>query len=146
MDSIPGNATGLDILAVDDISENLRLLEALLTRDGHRVRTAASGRDCLDAVARGKPDLILLDIIMPEMDGFQVYRQLKIDDDTRHIPVIFVTGSVNPLDAATARELGAAGYITKPFCSKELRDMVRSRGELCRSPGWGLRHVLRAEA
>ena len=102
------------ILVVDDTPENIDLMSAIL-REEYRVKAATRGAKALEiARADPKPDLILLDIMMPEMDGYEVIEALKIDPDTTHIPVIFVTALSDELDEQTGLNMGAADYIVKP--------------------------------
>ncbi len=102
------------VLVVDDAPANLSLLAGLLNRH-HRVKLASSGAKALALVQRAPPDLILLDIMMPEMDGYEVCRQLKADAATRHIPVLFLTAMSQPEDEARGFEAGGADFIQKPI-------------------------------
>jgi diguanylate cyclase (GGDEF)-like protein len=114
------------ILIVDDVPTNIQVLAEAL-RQQHRVKVATNGRDAL-AIARSqpKPDMILLDVMMPEMDGFEVCRQLKADPATRQIPVIFVTAKDDVADEERGLMLGAVDYITKPFHLPVVRARVRN--------------------
>src|SRR5262245_44590752 len=114
------------ILVVDDTPENLRLLASLLTEQGYRVRPAPGGERALASVQKELPDLILLDIMMPEIDGYGVCRQLKADEKSRHIPVIFISASDKVLDKVTAFGVGGVDYITKPFQVEEVLARVRT--------------------
>jgi signal transduction histidine kinase len=109
-----------NILVVDDTPDNLRLLSAVLTAQGYDVRKALSGKMALTACQTKIPDLILLDINMPEMDGYQVCQQLKSDPTTSNIPVIFISALDDVLDKTKAFQLGGVDYITKPFHSTEV--------------------------
>lgn len=103
------------ILVVDDTPDNLTLMSGLL-KDSYRVKVANSGERALKiAQSEMSPDLILLDIMMPEMDGYEVCRRLKADDKTRHIPIIFLTAKTEVVDETRGFELGASDYITKPI-------------------------------
>ncbi len=103
------------ILVVDDTPDNLTLMSGLL-RDAYKVKVANSGEKALKVVQSGSPpDLVLLDIMMPGMDGYEVCRQLKADPATRHIPVIFLTAKSEVEDEKMGLELGAVDYITKPI-------------------------------
>ncbi len=103
------------ILVVDDEPLNIKVLSQALS-PWYRVKAATNGNDCLNvAASNDPPDLILLDISMPEMDGYQVCRKLKATAETKDIPVIFITGKNNTEDEARGLELGAVDYITKPF-------------------------------
>ncbi len=112
---MPENDAAL-ILAVDDDPTNLLLLSKILSKAGYRVAQANNGAECLDYVGTTIPDLILLDIRMPEMDGFEVCQRLKADDDTAGIPVMFLTAEGRSDENVTAGfGAGACDYITKPF-------------------------------
>jgi twitching motility two-component system response regulator PilH len=86
---------------------------------------AESGQEALRLAMQEQPDIILLDIMMPRMDGYEVIRRLKSDEKTRDIPVVMLTAKSNPVDRQRSRELGAAAYIAKPFMLEELRGTVR---------------------
>jgi light-regulated signal transduction histidine kinase (bacteriophytochrome) len=113
------------ILLVDDTPENLQLLINILTRQGYKVRPASSGVRALSAVKIDPPDLILLDVMMPEMDGYMVCAQLKADEATRDIPVIFLSALPDAINKVKAFELGGVDYITKPFQVQEVAARVR---------------------
>lgn len=113
------------ILVVDDVPENVRLLEAVLVARGYAVVGAHDGAEALDRVAVEDPDLILLDVVMPGMDGYEVCRHLRAHDDTAVLPVIMLTSSVGP-EKTKAIEAGADDFIPKPFNHDELLTRVRS--------------------
>ncbi len=115
----PVSANHHTILIVDDEPINIKLLHAYLKRAGYNVMDAQSGSDAL-LKARSQPDLILLDIMMPEMDGFEACRQLKADDETRDIPVIFLSALSDAEIKSRGLELGGVDYVSKPFDSREL--------------------------
>lgn len=102
------------ILVVDDVATNIDLLVALLG-DEFQVSVAMDGQTALEDIARNPPDMVLLDIMMPDMDGYEVCRRLKASEKTRNIPVIFVTGKRDAEDEAQGFAVGGADYITKPF-------------------------------
>ena len=104
-----------NILLVDDIPENLKLLNELLIECGYVVRNVTSGRMALKTAKAKPPDVIFLDIKMPEMDGYEVCRNLKADENLCNIPVIFMSALDDTFDKVTAFKLGAADYIIKPF-------------------------------
>ena len=120
------------ILVVDDDSHSLRLLTDTLTGGGYRVRPADSGELALASVGAAAPGLILLDIRMPGMDGFEVCRRLKADDKTRGIPVIFLSAAGQMEDRVLGLSLGAADFISKPFQAPELLARVHIHMELGR--------------
>jgi PleD family two-component response regulator len=113
-------AANADILIVDDTPANLNVLSAILGKRGYRVRPAISGALALKAAQKAAPDLILLDVQMPSMDGYEVCRQLKRDPQTRDIPVIFISALDDVLDKVEAFQVGGVDYITKPFQIEEV--------------------------
>ena len=121
-----------DILIVDDEIPNLRLLTELLEKEGYQVRPAEKAQTALDSALAKPPGLILLDVRMPEMDGFEVCRRLKQDERTRHVPVIFVSA----LDDIEAKiqgfEAGGVDYISKPFQEQEILARVKTHMSLFR--------------
>lgn len=117
-----------DILIVDDIPENLRLLSILLVKHGYNVRKALSGQMALKAVQAVVPDLILLDIMMPTMTGYEVCEQLKSDPKTAAIPVIFLSALSDAFDKVKAFTVGGSDYINKPFQIQEV--LVRVQNQL----------------
>ncbi len=114
------------ILIVDDNQINLNLLSHILTRQGYVVQTARDGAQALASVASDPPDLILLDIMMPGMDGYEVCQQLKADEQTRDIPVIFISALGATADKVKAFEAGGVDYIPKPFQTAEVRARVQA--------------------
>ncbi|MGF1520156.1 MAG: response regulator [Nodosilinea sp.] len=114
-----------DILIVDDLADNLRVLSDMLSVNGHRVRAVRNGSMALIGAKASPPDVILLDIRMPAMDGFEVCQRLKADTATQHISVIFLSALDEELDKARAFELGGGDYITKPFQAFEVQARVR---------------------
>jgi class 3 adenylate cyclase len=113
------------ILVVDDLPQNVRLLEAVLVPRGHTVVAAGSGREALERVAAEPVDLVLLDIIMPEMDGYAVCRALRAEPATQFLPVVMITAS-GEQEKLAATEAGADDFIAKPFDQSELLARVRS--------------------
>ncbi len=109
-----------DILIVDDNPVNLDLLSGMLLDRGFRVRVATNGRRAISAAKSAIPDLVMLDINMPEMDGYEVCRQMKDDELTRDVPVIFISALDNALDKVKAFSTGGADYVTKPFQFEEV--------------------------
>jgi PAS domain S-box-containing protein len=116
-----------NILAVDDIPDNLRLLSSILAERGYKVSKAISGQMALKSVQRWLPDLILLDINMPDMDGYEVCRQLKASEGTREVPVIFISALDEVWDKVKAFAAGGADYITKPFQAEEVIARVENQ-------------------
>ena len=114
------------ILVVDDLESNARLLERLLTRDGHRVRLAHDGREALDLVGRDQPDLVLMDVMMPTLDGFETCRRLKSEPATCLVPVVLVTALHDARDRIRGLEVGADDFLSKPVNEAELTARVRS--------------------
>ena len=113
------------ILVVDDLPQNIRLLEAVLAPRGYDVVSAASGAEALERVAAGSIGLVLLDIVMPEMDGYEVCRRLRSDEASRFLPIVMVTAS-GEQEKLAAIEAGADDMIAKPFDHSELLARVRS--------------------
>ncbi|MBI5588563.1 MAG: response regulator transcription factor [Deltaproteobacteria bacterium] len=114
------------ILAVDDEADILKLLEYNLKKAGFRVVTAKDGPEGLHLARRERPNLILLDIMLPDMDGAEILKRLKTEDSTRHIPVVMLTAKGEEIDRVLGFELGAEDYITKPFSPRELVLRVRA--------------------
>ncbi|MCC5898430.1 MAG: EAL domain-containing protein [Phormidium sp. BM_Day4_Bin.17] len=120
MKDTPKDLEQADILIVDDTPENLRLLSNMLSRRGYRVRKAISGSMALTAVQTLPPDLILLDIMMPDMDGYALCDRLKEDKRTQDIPVVFLSALNDVFDKVKAFTVGGADYIAKPFQIEEV--------------------------
>ncbi len=113
------------VLVVDDLPQNVRLLEAVLSPKGFRVATASSGEEALDVLSKEHPDLVLLDILMPGMDGYEVCRRIREDPETAFLPVIMITASGGQ-EKIRAIESGADDFVNKPFDQAELLARVRS--------------------
>ncbi|EAZ89821.1 hybrid sensor histidine kinase/response regulator [Crocosphaera chwakensis] len=109
-----------NILVVDDTPDNLRLLSAMLSEQGYKVRKALNGKTALNTIHQVPADLILLDINMPSMNGYEVCQQLKNDPITQDIPIIFISALDDVLDKVKAFDLGGVDYITKPFQAEEV--------------------------
>ncbi|MGB3207397.1 MAG: response regulator [Crinalium sp.] len=116
-----------DILVVDDTPANLTLLTQVLSEQGYKVRVAPIGKMVLRSVQSNPPALILLDIQMPGMDGYEVCKQLKSDPDARDIPVIFISALDEAIDKVKAFKVGGVDYITKPFQSVEVLARVENQ-------------------
>lgn len=114
------------ILIVDDNPDNLRVLKRLLAANGYEIRIATKGTIALASAQMDLPDLVLLDILMPEMDGYEVCQQLRANQKTRDIPIIFISAQDDVANKVKAFELGAVDYITKPFQSAEILARVKT--------------------
>jgi len=114
------------ILIVDDDPLNVKLLKAKLSRNNYMTIEAFNGQECLDKVKTEYPDLILLDLMMPDIDGFEVTRRLKEDPDTKNIPIIHITALNSSADKAMALEAGADEFLNKPINTEELLTRIRS--------------------
>ena len=114
------------ILVVDDVPANVKLLEARLLAEYFEVLPAYSGADALEACENGKVDVVLLDVMMPDMDGFEVCRRLKVDPATQHIPVVMVTALDQVSDRVRGLEAGADDFLTKPVNDLQLMTRVKS--------------------
>ncbi len=119
-------------LAVDDTPASLKLLSDILNEDGYEVRAALSGELALHSAISNPPELVLLDICMPEMDGFEVCRQLKVHPETRAVPIIFVSAISETYEKVQGFELGAVDFVTKPFQREELLARVHTHLEVDR--------------
>ncbi|PLX93353.1 MAG: two-component system response regulator [Desulfuromonas sp.] len=113
------------ILIVEDEESLLKLESILLTSKGYEVRGVANGQAALDVLAEEKPDLVLLDIMLPELDGFEVCRRIKSDEATRNIPVVMLTAKKSREDMAKGEKVGADWYITKPFKSAMVIETIQ---------------------
>ena len=114
------NRSDYKILIVDDVVSNVLLLKILLTNEKFQVCTASNGKMCIEMAKKEKPDLILLDVMMPELNGFDTAVILKKDPETLDIPIIFLTALNNPTDLVKGFQVGANDFLTKPFNKEEL--------------------------
>jgi class 3 adenylate cyclase len=114
------------ILIVEDTPANIQTLVAILKEQGYQISVAMNGKQALDVLSRVQPDLILLDVMMPEMDGFETCRHLKASENWRQIPIIFLTSKTEPADIVKGFELGAVDYVGKPFNAHELLARVNT--------------------
>ena len=113
------------LLVVEDIPDILKLLEATLTFKGHRVITARNGEEALAAIERERPALVVTDILMPKMDGFSLVHRLRINPDTRNIPVVFLSATyVAPEDKAFALTIGVTRFIEKPVAMDKFLPII----------------------
>ena len=113
------------ILIADDEPNILISLEFLMKREGYEVTVARDGQEALDAVARERPDLVLLDVMMPKKTGFDVCQALRADEANRDVRIVMLTAKGRDTDVAKGTALGANAYMTKPFSTKELVAKVR---------------------
>ena len=113
------------ILAVDDTATNIEVVKGILSQD-YLIQAALSGKMALKIIDKRQPDLILLDVMMPEMDGYQVCQQLKSQDSTKDIPIIFLTAKVQEDDETKGLALGAVDYITKPISPAILKERIKN--------------------
>jgi len=114
------------ILIVDDEEDLLELMSFNLSKEGYRVLTAQDGEQCLNMVKKSLPDLIVLDLMLPGIDGLEVARTLKRNPQTEHIPIVMLTAKSEEADIVTGLELGADDYVTKPFSPRVLLARIRS--------------------
>ncbi|HEY9298511.1 MAG TPA: response regulator, partial [Phormidium sp.] len=126
MDSKLANTFKADILIVDDTPDNIRFLSSLLLDKGYNVRKSINGQMALTAVKTLQPDLILLDINMSGMNGYEVYERLKEDTETSSVPVIFLSALDDVLDKVKAFQVGGVDYITKPFQIEEVLARIQN--------------------
>jgi class 3 adenylate cyclase len=114
------------LLIVDDTPANIQTLSAILKEKGYQISVATNGRQALEVVAKVRPDLILLDVMMPEMDGFEACAKLKASSEWHDIPIIFLTAKTETEDIVRGFELGAVDYVAKPFNAHELLARVNT--------------------
>jgi len=114
------------ILAIDDEEDILELLRFNLTKEGYQVRSASTGEEALSLARSERPDLVLLDLMLPGIDGLEVARRLKADPITRNMPIVMLTAKGEESDIVAGLELGAEDYITKPFSRKVLVARLRA--------------------
>ncbi|NER21630.1 MAG: response regulator [Symploca sp. SIO1C2] len=126
MNRNPTKSPRANILVVDDTPNNLRLLSTLLTEQGYEVGKALNGQLAIKSAQAAPPDLILLDIKMPQMNGYEVCQQLKSHDQTKQIPIIFISAIDEVLDKVKAFQIGGVDYITKPFQREEVLARVEN--------------------
>src|SRR5882724_13068886 len=136
--SPPGGERLGRVLVVEDEPDVAELIRFNLHKEGYEVTVLGNGGDAIRHAREGQPDVVLLDIMVPQLNGWEVCRRLKQDPDTRRIPVIMVTGRVDEGDKVLGFELGADDYVTKPFSPRELVARVRAvtrRGRLTAGAG-----------
>ena len=118
------------LLLVDDTPQNLQVLGTILRQQGYKINVAQHGRQALEVAQKTPPDLILLDVMMPEMDGLEACRHFKADPRTRDIPIIFLTAKTAAEDIVQGFEAGGVDYVAKPFNPAELLKRVQTHLEL----------------
>ncbi|MDH5633878.1 MAG: response regulator [Gammaproteobacteria bacterium] len=114
------------VLVVDDSSTDLHKLEGIVSKAGYTTFSASNGTDAIEMAKVKKPDAILLDIIMNDMNGFQVCRALTTGEETKGIPVVLVSSKKEKTDRVWAEEQGASGYITKPYTEEQILEQLSS--------------------
>jgi len=121
------------LLIVDDEPKNLQVLGTILKKRSHIIAVATNGQQALDMIIKRKPDLILLDVMMPGLSGYETCQKLKEKKETKDIPVIFLTAKYQPEDIVKGFEVGAVDYVTKPFNTAELLARIKTHIELKRA-------------
>jgi len=114
------------VLLIEDEPNIIEAINFLLKRDGWDVKTHANGHDALDAIHRNKPDLIVLDVMLPGKSGYEILRDLRTEEDNRALPVLMLTARGQDKDRDLATQLGATRFMTKPFSNAELLSVVRA--------------------
>lgn len=113
------------VICIEDETEMIELVKLILSQGNFQVTGAVGGQEGLDKIAEIKPDLVLLDLMMPEMDGWEVYQKMKASEETRHIPVIVITAKAQSIDKVLGLHIARVDdYITKPFGPQELLSSV----------------------
>ena len=125
MQSRNSSETGRTILVVDDEPVMISLLKRILAADGHTVHTAASGPEGIEKAGEVMPDLILMDILMPQMDGYEATARIKTMPGLHDTPIIFLSGKAAAEDGGRSFAVGGAAYLPKPFKDSQIRDVVR---------------------
>lgn len=125
--SLMDNDYSATILLVDDLKANLKLLTYILKAEGYHTSLAVSGKEALEKLTIFQPDLILLDLMMPDLNGLEVCKTIKANPRWQHIPIIFLTASQEEHHLLEAFEMGASDYVTKPFRKPELITRVRNQ-------------------
>ncbi len=113
-----------NILIADDYDDNRELLRLLLESSGHATSEARDGRECVALACRETPDLVLLDLSMPVLDGWETLRELRADERTHHIPCVALTAFASVQDRQRALQAGFDGYLTKPFHAADLHELI----------------------
>lgn len=118
------------ILIVDDVPQNIKVISNMISNESTAIVFTLKGKEAVEIAEREKVDLILLDVVMPEMNGFEVCRRLKANSATKHIPVIFFTSKNDENSMEEGFEAGAVDYISKPFYESEIKARVKTQIEL----------------
>ena len=113
------------ILVVDDTPANIQILTGILKEKGYQLSIATNGKQALQVLEKVRPDLILLDVMMPELDGFETCKQIKKTPGLDNIPIIFLTSKTDSTDIVSGFEIGAADYVGKPFNTNELLARIK---------------------
>lgn len=119
----------LDILIVDDVLDNIRLLSRILVKRGYQTRKALDGSMALTAIKASKPRLILLDVQMPDMSGYELCHLIKSDPDNVHIPIIFLSANDDNSERKKALNVGGSDYLTKPLNIEKLMETIKKQIE-----------------
>lgn len=130
LDAMDLDLSKYKVLAVDDIPLNLLLIQKMLSKFNFQIKTASNGKNALLSVTQEKPDLILLDLMMPEIDGFEVIRRLRGNPDTTGIRIVILSALNSGEDVVKAFDLGADDFITKPIIMEKLLDCVMKQIKL----------------
>ncbi len=125
------------ILVVDDERHIVRLVQVNLDRAGYEVLVAYDGIEALEKISEDKPDMVILDVMMPRMDGFEVLKKLQADEDLKDIPVIMLTAKAQDADIFKGWSSGVSSYLTKPFNPRELLTFVERIFQSVEEPGTG---------
>ena len=123
-------ANKYEILIVDDNPENLRVLSSLLSKEGYRIRVAKDGKQALATIEESEPDLLLMDVQMPKMDGFEVCRRIKKNKKLKEFPIIFISALGDSFNKKVGFEAGAVDYVDKPIDADEVKARVKVHLEL----------------
>src|SRR3989338_7853896 len=115
------------IVSADDDIDTLSTIQTPLEADGLRVVTVRDGQEALEAIRKHRPALVILDVMMPKLNGFQVARMIKFDQELKAIPVVFLTARTERVDKAVGLQVGAEEYLTKPFTPQQLLEAVHRR-------------------
>ena len=121
------NVESLSVLVVDDVPLNILLIKKMLSQYTFEIRTANGGQAALDAIAQKKPTLVLLDLMMPGIDGFEVIRRLRASDDTKDLPIIILSALNSEQDISKGFQLGANDFINKPIIMEKLISSVTTQ-------------------